>query len=112
MKKLQALILGIGFSSGCSLFAQTQTHYFGTNVTGQLSLTAASPINLLTLSQNAPAPAPISGADFIPETLHVPYKRPTLPVQAGISSVKTASTQGLSVATATSFGFDGLTHAQ
>lgn len=112
MKRLPTLIFGIGLSSAWGLFAQTpQAHYTGTTVTGQLTL-ANYTVNLMQVSQNSLPPAGLNTADFVLGTPHKPYKRPTPPVQAGISSLTVASTPGLSVNTATSFGFNGLTHAQ
>jgi hypothetical protein len=109
MKTLQTLILGIGLFTGWGLLAQTpQVHYFGANDTGALTLLGT--MNLLQVSQ-AVAPALIGSAAFIPETPHAPYKRPTPPLRAGISSLKIATVPGLTVTPATSFGMNGVTHA-
>ena len=95
-------LLGAAFAASLPLAAQVQNHYIGTNITGQLVLTAT--VNL----SRIPQAASLLGAKAYPE-----FKVAKTAPKLSASTVKTLavpSMHSLPITTAGLFGFDGLTH--
>jgi hypothetical protein len=105
--------LGLGLVAGSILFAQTQFHYTGNSVTGQLKLTGTVNLTALALGpQHAQAVGTVNNSR--PEGILkvAPKLLPPPPPLSPLAALATraAAMLSLPVNPSNSFGFSGLTH--
>src|SRR5271165_2271657 len=101
------ILAGIGLAVAPRAFAQKQSYYTGTNVTGQLTLTNV--VNALQVSNAAQLQTVgLLGSEINPNASR---QFPPPPLQPQVTTTPQPAMQSLPVATAAGSGFPGMTHS-